>query len=471
MSPRKASSALPSHVLHGFGVDRQRGHSLKEQLARSLRQAIFSGTLPQGFKLPPSREVALQLAIGRNTVVDAYAQLLAEGLIETQGRHGSMVAAVTQANKPPKKAKTQDKSTNHDPAKDWRLGQACVQLLPLKAWRAASKEIGRHLPPTGYGDPRGELGLRIAIATWLRQQRGVSYEPSQIVVTQGASMAVDLLMQLLLSQGKICVVESPGYPRAQASAQRLSAVVRKVPVDAQGMRISEAFLGHPPALIHLTPSHQYPLGSRLSGTRRRELIQLARRHGSWIIENEYDHEFIYEGHNYAPIAAALPEQTVLVSTFAKAISPSLRLGFIAAPLSVAQGLAELVEAQRLHVSWPVQRLIQALLQSGELQKHLRRVRRHYAGMRQALLGLLSDHCPRLHVSGHAGGLHVVLHAATETSNRKLAARLHQTDVVFQTLQDFGVDRPTLLLAYGHMQQQDLSQAVSLLEQACKAVKL
>jgi GntR family transcriptional regulator / MocR family aminotransferase len=475
------TSNLRSQALPEIALDALSHQPLYAQLVQALRATISSGLLISGAKLPPSREAALQLGIGRNTVVDAYAELLADGLIETRGRAGSFVSdnkrlprLVSSATSLPFKPKltTRLVAANQEvqPRLDWRLGQACAQLLPINAWRTASKEAGRYLPPSGYGDPRGALGLRQAICHWLSKERYANYSNEQIVVTQGAGAAIDLLSALLLREGDVCAVEQPGYPRAAQAMQAAGAHVRFVPVDPQGMCVDQAFDGATPVLLHLTPSHQYPLGGRLSGARRRLLIQLIQRHRSLLIENEYDHEFIHEGQNHAPLAASLPEHALLVSTFAKAISPSLRLGFVAAPLEIANALAAKIEHERLHVSWPVQCSVQWLLQSGQLQKHLRRVRRYYAQLRGQLLLQLKKECPELRISGQGGGLHVVLRLATPSQTAHLLAQLRKQGVVFHTVKDFGGTEEALLLAYGHMTDTSLAECTATLVSAIQTTR-
>jgi GntR family transcriptional regulator / MocR family aminotransferase len=472
--PRVPTTVLPEVVFEA--ASRQ---PLNAQLVQALKQAIASGRLRVGTKLPPSREAAVQLGVGRNTVVDAYSQLMAEGLIETQGRHGSMVAA-----SPAKRVMHSASSHQVSPAfaiarlkpvairagkvqANWRLGQACAQLLPLRVWRAASKEAGRHLPPSGYGDPRGEQQLRQAIADWLRKERGVHYEADQIIVTQGAGAAVDLLAQLLVQPGDMCVVESPGYPRAANTLRTVGAKLREVPVDSHGLNVQKAFMAKAPVLLHITPSHQYPLGGRLTGARRRELAHFVQQHNTLILENEYDHEFIYEGQNHAPLAASLPAHTVLVSTFAKAVSPALRLGFLAAPAEVAFALAEKIESERLHVSWPVQLAMAWLLRSGELQKHLRRVRRYYAELRAHLLRELALQCPQLHVSGQEGGLHLVLRCEKQAQTDRFINLLRESDVAFNTLVEFGGKENAVLLAYGQLDQKSIKKTILLIKTALK----
>lgn len=440
--------------------------SIGLQLAQTLREAIHRGQLAGGTRLPPSRDAARQLGVGRNAIVEAYEHLAADGLLEARGRRGSFVAAHA-ARQPAREdlvhhsARKPAERPVPPPHLDWRLGQTGGQLLPLKVWRTACREAGRHLPPAGYGDPRGLQGLRQSIAEWLRQERGVHYEPEQIIVTQGAGAAIDLLVRFFVRPGDRCVVEAPGYPRALLAMQRAGAQVAKVAVDAQGMDVELAF-EQPPRLLHMTPSHQYPTGARLSGARRRLLAQLVMRDGAYLIENEYDHEFIFEGQNHAPLAASIPDHTLLVSTFAKAISPALRIGFVAAPVSVAEGLSQAIEQSRSHVSWPVQVSMQWLLRSGQMQRHLRRIRRHYAKLRQQLLQVVGERCPGLRVRGQEGGLHIALNAGTRQRDQRLIRSVRQAGVLLDTLRDFGGAEDALLLGYGHMSPKDVEAACGAL---------
>jgi GntR family transcriptional regulator/MocR family aminotransferase len=446
------------------------------QLALALSQAIRDGRLPAGARLPPTRDAARQLGLGRNTVVDAYAALTAEGLLESRGRLGTFVArqakAVLQPAASPPRVVRRLSSRPAAPtavSQDWRLGQSGTQLLPLEVWRSACREAGRHLPPSGYGDPQGLSTLREAIAAWLRRHRGTQHQASQIVITQGAGSAVELLARTLVRPGDLCAVESPGYPRALAAFEAMGGTIVRVPVDEQGAVVKNAFASTAPSVFHLTPANQYPLGGRLSGSRRAELAALASKSGTLVVENEYDHEFVYEGQNHAPLAAALPGQTVLVSTFAKSISPALRIGFIAAPLSVADALTATIAREGLHASWPVQVSLQWLLASGELQRHLRRVKRHHASQRDRLLGAIRKSCPALQVRGIEGGLHLVLSLGRRELDRKLAKALRLRGVVLQSVSDFGGDTDEVLMGYGHMEEAQARIAADLLGEACAAI--
>jgi GntR family transcriptional regulator/MocR family aminotransferase len=476
--PSNQNVAKPlANALPPLALDRTSPEPLNAQLAAQLREAIRDGRLASGGPLPPSREAALQLGIGRNTVVDAYSELVAEGLLEARGRRGTFVASrITRASAsetpaPRAVRRLANRSAAADTAlQDWRLGQSGSQLLPIDVWRTACREAGRHLPPSGYGDPQGVAALREAIAAWLGRHRGTDHDARQIVVTQGTGAALELLARVLVRPGDLCAVESPGYPRAAAAFRAVGATVLPVPVDEQGVLVERAFAGRVPSLLHLTAAHQYPSGGRLSGGRRAELAAQVTRRGSLVIENEYDHEFVYEGQNYAALAASLPAHTVLVSTFAKAISPALRIGFIAAPRRVADTLAQVIERDRLHASWPVQMSLRWLLSSGELQRHLRRVRRHHASQRDRLLSALEETCPGVGFRGQEGGLHIVLTMGHPTLDRQLAVQLRKLGVTFQTIREFGGSSDEVLLGYGHMSAREIEQAVGLLAKALSLMR-
>lgn len=451
------------------------GQAQLHQLLAQLSRAIRSGALPTHWRMPPSRALALQAQVGRDTVVQAYAELCAQGLLQAQGRKGTFVApmpAHTLGNEPrtahtphlARRLATAAPATVA-PGLDWRLGQACTVGLPLSVWRAACKEAGRTLPPAGYGDPMGDLGLRHEIATWLGRKRGANVSPAQIVATQGAGQAIELLAQLLLRPGDVCAVENPGYLRAAQAFAAQGAQVLPLPVDAHGAQVQAVFdSGTPPALLHVTPAHHYPLGVPLAAHRRAQLLALAQHHGTMVLENEYDYEFAFANDHSAPLLAQAPEQVILVSTFAKAISPALRLGFVVAPAAIAARLGDLVESQRRHCSWPVQRSVAWLLASGELERHLRRLQRHFAALRALVRtqvqGLQSH---GLHMKGDAGGLHVLLQMPTPSASRQLEDALRASGVQLYPLSSF-THAPSphhgVLLGYGHMRLADLDLALA-----------
>lgn len=264
--------------------------------------------LPAGARLPASRDLARQLGMARHGIVEAYDELIADGLLTGRGRHGTFVATSAVSKHVPKNTTAQTPAlwqrlplavpptSLTARSKDWRLGGVNIDTLALETWRSACREAGRHLPPQGYGDARGDANLREAIAHWLNEQRSLSVHADHIVVTHGTGQALALLAHACLTRGDICAVEDPGYLGANRAFVRAGAGLHHVPVDTDGIVVSQIVSARPiPRLVHVTPAHQYPLGGRLSGTRRRALLDLAHAHGMLVVENEYDSEFHYAG--------------------------------------------------------------------------------------------------------------------------------------------------------------------------------
>ncbi|RDJ97947.1 hypothetical protein DLM46_35440 [Paraburkholderia lacunae] len=480
-------SRHPLPALVALELDRVSGVPVFRQIARQLREKIVSHALLPGSRLPPSRELASHLAVARNCVVEAYDELIAEGILEGRGRRGTFVVArvpavPAAADRPAWKPLLLQRVC-HDEIRppegsaganfDWRPGQASTRSLPLDVWRNACREAGRHLPPQGYGDPRGEPGLRRAIADWIREHRSVYVTPEQIVITHGTGHALHLVAQTLLRRGDLCATEDPGYAGATLAFLRSGALMRYAPVDAEGLVIDRIVDDSAsPVLVHVTPAHQYPMGGRLSGSRRTALVELARTRAMLIVENEYDCEFHYSGTNHPPIFSYAPESTVLLNTFAKAVSPSLRLGFIVAPPVVAAALVAQIERERTHVSWPVQKIVETLLLSGELDRHLRRVRRHYGAMRDTIRQRLAPYADLVTLGGEEGGLHVIIAGRHSSFDRDLRAALRCNGVVFNDVRDFAMLESApdgFLLGYGHMDSEALTQSLDVFEACIKRI--
>jgi GntR family transcriptional regulator / MocR family aminotransferase len=453
-----------------------------EALERYLRQSIVSGQLAAGTRLPTSRALADDLGMGRNGVVEAYASLVHEGLLIANGRLGTRVASGSAALSARKACSdvlpklrqrlSAVKQVTQLPAikLDWRLGQINTDLFPVQVWRAACKEAGRHVPPLGYGNPQGDVQLRQSLSVWLQARRSLAVPAERIVVTAGAGQAIDLLTRALVRVGDLCAVEDPGYPRVVQALAQQSARVLRMPVDAQGACISDVLESDEfPSFIHLTAAHQYPIGGRLSAARRVALLQAVRQHGSLIIENEYDHEFVHEGQRFAPLAASAPEHCIVVGTFARAISPALRLGFIAAPADVAQAVTRLIAMEQLQASWPVQMSANWLLKSGELERHLRRVGKRYAAMRAHLKIQLQSLAPQIILRGDEGGLHISLDCSV-MSAKQYAALLQQlkaSGVAHDPIERFTsgtLQQQLILMGYAHLNLDKLEQSIALLRQ-------
>lgn len=434
---RRAANTLPAQTPSCPGRGRQRATGAGRRIDGLLRSQIADGTLAPGTPLPSTRGLAADLGVSRTTVTAAYEQLAAEGYLETSPGRAARVAhsllapgggrsagpaPVRDAASalPPRLSATGQRiaALALPPARapdaaviDFLYGSVAAADFPRQAWRQASQRVLRRQPAAlAYGPPAGEAALRQALAGYLARARGLRCRPEQIVVVHGSQQAIALCAQLLLDPGDLAVVEDPGYGMARLCMQAAGATCLPVPVDAQGLRTEALPQGRPVRLAHVTPSHQFPLGGVLPVGRRRALLQWARQHGSWILEDDYDGEFRYGLRPVDALQALDADAPVLyIGTFSKALSPQLRLGYLVLPPPLVEVFGR---AKRLaDRSAPVldQQVLAALIDDGSYERHVRRLRRAHERRRAALLAAIERHLPAgAQVAGAAAGLHVVL---------------------------------------------------------------
>jgi len=448
------------------------------QLANQLQTLIDSRTLCAGIKLPSSRELALALDLNRNTVVAAFERLKSFGLIETRGRGGSIVCDLVRQSGPPAsrpKLRGGTPEARRTASRiDFRMGSADPSPLPIKVWRRACREAGRHLPGGDYGDPRGSAALRAQIAMYLGRTRSMRVDPDQVMITAGSGRAIERIAEVCLRRRDDAAVEEPGYPRAASIFERFGARLIPVPVDEEGIDTDYLKAAKRKVrLIHVTPSHQYPLGARLSSARRNALTQWARQNGALIIENDYDGEFRY-GTAPLPALGSLAgfDHIAYVGTFSKVLSPAIRLGFVVTRVDLVEAMAKLVAQTHDSVSIMTQRIIAWLISSGELEKHVRRVRRSYAERRGAMLQALSEIPQIQSVAGQAAGLHVVVRLGAEFRLKALAVQLEHHGIVVDRVADFQLGRRSddrVLMAYGHLTAPDILEGIRRFGAAIRAV--
>ncbi|MBN9324338.1 MAG: PLP-dependent aminotransferase family protein [Delftia acidovorans] len=447
-----ASDLLTSPLQSGPGAaPRQR------QLIQRLKQAILAGRLPAGDRLPASRALSEDLGVSRNTVLIAYEQLAAEGYVVAD-RQGTRVAAVSthstaaaEAAAPPpcapRTARRLDRIAPTRHAIDRSLpltpGTPALDRFPLPAWRR-SQDRALRLPASAtldYGDPAGEPALRQAIAQHLRISRGVRCDASRIIVTEGAQGALDLCVQLLSNPGDHAWLEEPGYRGAKSAFAGGDLCVSTLRVDADGAAIAPGLWdSHPPRLIQITPSHQYPTGAVLSVARRLDLLERARRAGAWIIEDDYDSEFRHQGTPIAAMQGQVPDAPVLyVGTFSKTMFPALRLGFVVLPQALAASAATAVQ-EMLRGGHRLEQLALAdFMDSGQFSRHLGRMRRLYRERQAALREALATQLGVEHeVLGGHGGLHLTVRLPPDLSDRAIVEQARRAGMNPGALSSFAL---------------------------------
>jgi len=464
-----------------LAASRDNAVPLAAQIAGQLRTAITDGQLAAGERLPASRALAAELGVSRTVINGAYAQLFAEGWIE--GRHGSGTYVADGAPGTPQASPAQpgaDRSapagsgTGHPagryspvtpaagsaPPIDLRPGIPWVAGIDRAVWRRAWRTAGLQSPAAA--DPAGLPALRSALTGYLRRSRGVHCGPEEILVTRGIAASLSLIAAAVLRPGDRAGVEEPGYPVARdvLAAHGVQAV--PCPVDADGLIVSELPAGL--KLIYTTPSHQYPLGGRLPVPRRRALIAWAQANGTLIAEDDYDGEFRYD---VAPLPALYgldPKTVIYLGSTTKTFTPALRTGWLAARPDLVTLLAETADKLDAGASGPAQHAALTLIASGDLERHIRRMRHEYTRRRAALAASFASGQGG-HLLGDQAGLHVVLQTRCDADETAAAARRH--GVAVGTLTRFYAGPVTssgLVIGYGGAPLAQVTRASRILHQ-------
>jgi GntR family transcriptional regulator / MocR family aminotransferase len=465
---------------------------MQRQLHHRLKEAILDGRLVPGSRLPGSRALAEALSISRNTVTAAYDLLAAEGYVQPD-RQGTRVATLSRPAPPRmmrntpsapaaalRLARIQPTGPRADANAALRPGVPALSHFPLTAWRRAIDRAIRRAGPAalGYGDPLGEPALRASIARHLGIARGVRCAPAQVVITEGAQEALALCVRLLTNPGDTAWIEDPGYRGAKAAMHAGDLRIAPMRVDADGLSVTEGdWKSQPPRLIYTTPSHQYPAGAVLTVARRLELIAQARRHGAWIIEDDYDSEFRHAGESIGAMQGLVTQAPVLyVGSFSKTMFPSLRLGFLVLPEAlVAEMQTPLEELLRGGHRYE-QLALAEFVESGQFSRHLGRMRRLYRDRQQALREALTRHMHLPHaIEGGYSGLHLTVRLPPRYPDHMIAAAALRYGIAPAPLSGCAL-RPMpedngLVLGYGNTSAELFEPLVRRLAQLTRAAEI
>jgi GntR family transcriptional regulator / MocR family aminotransferase len=387
-------------------LDRALDESVGSQLERQLRDAIRSGRLTPGERLPSSRVLARELGLSRGVVQECYSQLLAEGFLSARTGSGTSVAtaAIEEAS-----AAVDVERPVAGPRIDFRYGRADVASFPRRDWMWAMREVSRTAAATEfeYGDPRGRPHVRAVLAAYLRRVRGAMADPQRIVVCAGYAQGLNLVLRVLARGGTSRVaVEDPGHPETRETLEYLGFDAIPVNVDEHGLDVEELTASGAEAVI-MTPAHQAPMGVVLAPRRRQALVEWADAHDATIIEDDYDSEFRYDRDPVGALQGLAPNRVALIGTVSKSLSPSLRLGWIVCPSRLLDSIAEAKFREDRGSSGLDQLALAALIESGRFDKHLRRMRAVYAKRRRALVDAFAEYAPEVQLQGLAAGIHAV----------------------------------------------------------------
>ncbi|MFF5426021.1 MULTISPECIES: PLP-dependent aminotransferase family protein [unclassified Streptomyces] len=451
-----------------FGADLHlelRGTRLRAGLMDALREAVRSGRLEAGTRLPSSRSLAADLGIARNTVADAYAELVAEGWLTARQGSGTRVAPRT-APRPPAPPSTAPaaRPARHParpdrPLHNLKAGTPDLASFPRSEWLKAYRRALTAAPNEafGYGDPRGRAELRTVLAEYLARARGVHARPERIVICAGFVHGLTLIGQVLRAGGvRAAAVESYGLGLHADLLARAGLATPALPHDARGTRVES--LTDDPAFraagaVLMTAAHQFPLGGALPPDRRAAVVDWARATGGVVLEDDYDGEFRYDRQPVGALQQLDPERVVYLGTASKSLAPGLRLAWMVLP----ERLLDAVVAEKGAVDWVSsatdQLAFAEFLRSGAYDRHVRAMRLRYRRRRDQLVEAVAAHAPHTRVGGIAAGLHAVLALPPGTEQEVLRAAAWQ-GLAVQGLSHFrhpdarGPRRDALVIGYG-----------------------
>jgi len=477
--------------------------SLYRQAYRALRAAILDGRLSPGSRLPSTRVLAGEAKLARNTVLQAYEQLVAEGYAVTRRGAGTFVVeappdAPARSLRP---ARRDDERTPEPPALsaygeraaqrfargaswgrrrpapryDFRYGEPAYDDFPHATWcrllaRRARRASERHL---SYSSPGGAPELREALADYLTRARGVVCAAEDVLVVYGTQQAIDLTARVLVDPGAPVAVEEPGYPGFRNALAIAGAVVQGVPVDGQGMRV-ESLAGEDARLVCVTPSHQFPLGGVLSLARRLALLDWAAHARAFVFEDDYDGEFRYDGRPLESLQALDRDGRVLYAgTVSKVMFPALRIGYLIVPGVLRDAFLAAKVFADTGTAHLEQRVLADFIAEGAFERHLRRARVRNAARRAALLAALARELgDAVEVVGANAGLHVVawLRDVRPAALRELRERAARRDVGIHPVSPFYAEPPPragVILGYGALDERSIGEGVARLVEALR----
>jgi GntR family transcriptional regulator / MocR family aminotransferase len=442
------------------------GAPLRAQIEDQLRDAVRGGRLGPGTALPSSRALARELGVSRGVVVEAYAQLAAEGYLVA--RQGAPTRVSEAASPGPGAAPAA--AGERPPRFDFRTGRPDVSLFPRTAWLASLRRALRDAPDArfDYGDPRGAPELRGALARYLGRVRGVACDPERVVVTSGMAQGMALFARALPPGGgrRIAMEDPSSAPgRAQLASNGLEIV--PIPVDRGGLEVERLTAVD---AVMVTPAHQFPLGVVLAPDRRAALLDWAARTGAVVLEDDYDAEYRYDRQPVGAVQGLAPDLVAYAGSISKTLAPGLRLGWLVVPERLLDAVTAAKASDDLGTPVVEQLALADFLERGELDRHLRRTRAVYRDRRDALVGALGRLVPECAIAGVAAGLHLVVRLPAGTDEQAVLDAARSRGVGLSGISEHRIrpGPPALLLGYGRLPEPTVEPAVRALADSLRS---
>ena len=483
---RVASGLLPV-----ITIDRKSSLSLQRQIYDSCRSAIVEARLRPGQRLPSSRVLAAEIGVSRFPVLNAYAQLMAEGYIESRIGAGTVVSASLPEHLIPSgPGKAKSVAARSGPRRvasrcqlpppaatfPWlshygafRVGQVAFDKFPRQIWSSliAHRCRADNAESVHYGDLMGSPALRRAVANYLRTARSVRCEAEQVLIVNGSQQALELTARVLLNHGDRVWVEEPSYPLARDVFTLNGCQLVPVPVDAEGLNVADGIRKFRNArTAFVTPSHQFPLGVTMSASRRLQLVEWAQSAGAWIIEDDYDSEYRYESLPIASLQGLDPNARVIyIGTLSKVLFPALRMGYIVVPPDLVEPFFTVRRVMDLGMPTFFQDVLADFIDQGHFARHIRRTRVVYADLRRELVENLSKMLgSSLTPVGDEAGMHIAVMLPDGSRDTEIAGRAARHNLSLWPLSRMylGEPRQGFILGFGGVAKEEIPLAVSKL---------
>ena len=450
-----------------FSLEADSSVPLYEQLYLHIRQAIVDDTLTTGTKLPSKRKLGEFLDVSQTTVELAYAQLLAEGYIESLPRKGFYVLPQEELYVRRGSSVIEPLPVKKTYEFDLYPSQIDTTAFPFERWRRHLKQVvsEEHHDLLSLGSVQGDFVLRQEIATYLYHSRGVHCSPEQIVVGSGTEQLLPQLLELLPDTTTFGI-EDPGYPLTRQLFAHQRRTFIPIPIDESGVRVDLVEQAAIDAL-YVTPAHQFPTGTILSVSRRQRLLNWASEQQTYVIEDDYDSEFRYSGKPIPSLQSMdQNERVVYLSTFSKSLMPSLRIGYMVLPPPLLNRYRERYRHFTCSVPRFEQHTLAEFMATGDFEKHLNRMRKTYRRKLEIIIAAFKPYEPIVSITGASAGLHVVLSVQTTKSSEELKRLAEAASIRINAMTDYRINSsdtvPQLLFGFAALSEAVLPAAVSAL---------
>jgi GntR family transcriptional regulator/MocR family aminotransferase len=460
--------------MFGIGIDRSAEVSITSQVTRQLREAVQSGKLTAGTRMPPTRSLAQELAISRNTVMQAYEQLLAEGYLNARTGSGTFVADIgvlTKSGEPDRERQAPRKQSD---SRDWiafDAGNPDVSAFPRAMWAKALKSACFDAPDDafGYGQTAGHIALREALSRYLYRSKGIFCDSERIVIVPGTAIGMEIAAQMLHEEGCALAVEDPCLLFARHAIEKIGYGIAPVEVDGSGMRVDRIPADAGVRLVYVAPSHQYPTGGVLPAPRRIALLDFAQKNGAYVIEDDYDSEFRYRGEPIQSLWHLDGERVIYLGSFSNVFSPALRMAYMILPQHLADRTLEATGALNIWVGAIEQIALARLMDQKQYDRHVYRMKRLYDAKRKRLLSCLhASFGKSAAISGEDAGLHLMLSFQRDLTGGDIRA-MDENGVRADYVEDYAImkggHKNSLVLGYGNLSFEQIEEGVRRLKNA------